>query len=72
MSKSIAKRLEDCQRIIDKLRVVEAAARTALEAYEHRFGSTLPRAERPADEFNYTGPIDDEMIALRKTLPDKR
>ena len=42
------------QRVVDR-------AREALAAYEARFGSTK-------GEGNYVGPIDEEMIALRRAL----
>lgn len=44
-------------------KAIERAAHAALEAYESRFGSTHVKTRN-----NLTGPIDDEMIALREAL----
>lgn len=46
------------------------AAQEALDAYERRFGSSVPVGERTRENVNLVGPIDEEMLALRKVLRD--
>lgn len=51
-----------------KLRAVSVAADAALTTYEGRFGSSRAPGDRPRNEVNYIGPIDEEMQALRLAL----
>lgn len=45
----------------EKLRLLQAAAKAALDAYEDRFESIQGHG-------NYVGPIDEEMKLLRAAL----
>lgn len=57
-----------------RARRIENAAREALDAYQSRFASSYPVDQRALVDVNMTGPIDDEMIALRRALapPSKK